>query len=100
MTVAELGRRMSSAEFSEWLAFSGLEPFGPAREDERAGVVASLMANAYRDRHVRPEPFGWQDFFPERAAEAAVDVPAPSPDDLLTKVKSIFAGLPRKKRSD
>jgi len=30
MTVAELGRRMSSAEFSEWMAYAHVEPVGPA----------------------------------------------------------------------
>ena len=40
-TVGELGERMTSAEFAEWVAFAGLEPFGSRVEDLRAGTIAS-----------------------------------------------------------
>lgn len=35
--------RMTSMELAEWEVFAELEPFGPAREDLRAGVIASML---------------------------------------------------------
>lgn len=40
---------MSSSEFSAWLAFYRLEPFGEVRADFRAGLVCSTIANLVRD---------------------------------------------------
>jgi hypothetical protein len=42
--VREMLARMGSDEFSEWLAFYQLEPFGDYRADYRSGVVASTFA--------------------------------------------------------
>lgn len=89
MTVAELGRRVSSAEFTDWLAYAEVEPFGPVREDERAGVVASVIANVYRDRKRKPEPFVPGDFF----ASAA-----PDPVDLGTKILTALGSAAGRRR--
>lgn len=44
-TVAELQRKMSSAEFGEWLAYYSIEPFGQIRDELRtARVCTSLYA--------------------------------------------------------
>lgn len=48
MTVGELLERVSSRELSEWMAYYALEPFGQERGDLQAGVVASVMANAWK----------------------------------------------------
>lgn len=40
MTVEELGSRMGSAEFSEWMALLRVEPWGPYRSDLSAAIVA------------------------------------------------------------
>lgn len=45
-TVGELQERMSSAEFTCWIAFYGLEPFGYDVEMWRMGMLASTTANA------------------------------------------------------
>jgi len=55
---------MSSREFAEWLAYSQLEPFDELRADLRAGIVASTVANVYRDTSVRAEAFQPNDFMP------------------------------------
>jgi hypothetical protein len=55
---------MSSAEFAEWLAFMELEPFGPGRDELRAGVIAAVIANVNRDSKRSSEPFVPADFFP------------------------------------
>jgi len=38
---------MSSSEFSEWMAFYSLEPFGEERDDLRAGSIASPLLNVW-----------------------------------------------------
>jgi hypothetical protein len=53
-TVEELGRELSSAEFTEWLAFYELEPFGQtwhqtataAAVTHNAGVLAATAGGA------------------------------------------------------
>lgn len=89
MPVALLLRSMSSAEFAEWQAFAALEPFGPAREDERAGQVAAVIANVNRPKG--HEPFTPASFFPNLVEERPA-VP------LLAKLKATFAHFPRKRK--
>ena len=62
--MAELQARMSSREFTAWLAYDTLDPIGAARGDLQAGIVASTVANAYRDPKKRPKPFAPADFMP------------------------------------
>ena len=56
---------MSWAQFYGWTIYSSLEPFGSKREDLRAGVVASVIANVNRDSQKRAKPFQPFEFFPE-----------------------------------
>lgn len=46
------------------MAYYKLEPFGPLREDLRAGTVAAIIANANRDPK-KSSPYSADDFFPE-----------------------------------
>lgn len=62
MTVGELLARMSSRELTEWLAFSQIEPIGDAREDLRAGIIASTIANSFRDTEKQKKPYSPADF--------------------------------------
>lgn len=77
MTVAELGRRMSAAEFAEWQAYSQIEPFGARRADQRAWLGVMALANVHRGEKAKPidlldvlpewrapvdENAGWADF--------------------------------------
>ena len=43
MTVSELGARMSSSEFAEWMAYDRLEPFGELRADYRNGLLLATV---------------------------------------------------------
>jgi hypothetical protein len=71
MTVGELADRMPAAEFTEWLAFYGLEPWGTSVDDLRFGTLASVIAAPYGGKtkpdewfvrtEVRPAG-GWQEF--------------------------------------
>lgn len=44
-TVAELKSRMSSHEFSDWVAYYGLEPWGSEINGLRHGLTASVIYN-------------------------------------------------------
>ena len=72
---------IDSSEFSEWIAFYRLEPWGDAVADIRHGIVASLIANAHRDGKARPTPFTPDDFIcwtepdPEPASLVLFDDP-------------------------
>ena len=63
MTVGELLSRVSSRELTEWQAYYGLEPFGEDRNDLRAGIVASTVANVFRKSGT--QPYKAQDFMPQ-----------------------------------
>ena len=56
MTVGELDNRMSSREFAEWMVYSQIEPFGPAREDYRAALISTVVANASGNK-MQPDDF-------------------------------------------
>jgi hypothetical protein len=59
-----LEHNLSNDELAEWWAFYVVEPFGPIREDLRAGRMAAMIANTIpRERGSRP--FTAEDFFPE-----------------------------------
>jgi hypothetical protein len=61
-TADEVLRRYTSRELSEMIAFDRLEPIGDERADRRSAIIAALIANANRDRAVRPTPFTEDDF--------------------------------------
>lgn len=47
---------MSSRELTEWMLYYGMEPFGPAREDYRAALVSSTIANCHGNK-LKPQDF-------------------------------------------
>jgi len=67
MTVDQLLAQISSRELTEWMAYALVEPWGEERADFRAGVVASVTANAYRDPKKRRTPYEPKDFMPSFA---------------------------------
>jgi len=50
-------------ELAEWMAYEELEPFGEARADMRAGIIAATFANVHRRKGARP--FKPIDFMPK-----------------------------------
>lgn len=64
MTVDELLGRIDSSELTEWLAYAGMEPFGPPHEDLRAGYIASLIYGSSHKRSDAPKQLNPSDFFP------------------------------------
>jgi hypothetical protein len=73
MSVKRTMREIDSHEFSEWMAYWLIEPFGPEREDMRHGVVAATIANVNRDPKAVPEPFDASDFFPRLSAVRSLE---------------------------
>lgn len=53
---------MGSAEFTAWLAYEQLEPFGPLSDDYRAGVMPATYYNMNRAK--TSAPLGPGDFMP------------------------------------
>lgn len=49
----------------EWIAYSHVDPFGEERDDLRAGIIASVIANSNRNPKKRPRPFTPGDFMPK-----------------------------------
>lgn len=62
-TVAELLSRVSSAELSEWMAFSTLEPFGADADFLGHAITSSTIANVNRDKNQRA--YKVEDFMPK-----------------------------------
>lgn len=54
---------MSARTFAEWQAYCSIEPFGPEAEYWRAGLIASMTANANRKKG--KDPFKPEDFMPK-----------------------------------
>jgi len=53
---------ITDRELMEWADFYHQEPFGELRNDIRAGLVCSLIANANRDTKRHPQPYEITDF--------------------------------------
>jgi hypothetical protein len=54
MPVAQLQRQMSSSEFSEWMAYYSIEPFGEERADWRGALVPYMLACFMRKKGRKP----------------------------------------------
>lgn len=63
MSVRRCQQEVSSAEFTEWMAYSQIERFGPQMDDLRMGNVAAAIYNVNRDTKTRPDAFGPADIF-------------------------------------
>ncbi len=86
MTVAELGDRMSSREFSEWIAYYRIEPFGEERADFRQALTTSAVHNGIQAQAKTPQWTSYADFmlFSEVAdTESAKPSDAPTDAGLL-----------------
>lgn len=71
-TVEELQDRMSSAEFTRWIAYANLEPFGYPMQNWRHGVSTAALVNTIRSTvpvakgHPRPKAIKAEQFMPAR----------------------------------
>jgi hypothetical protein len=81
---------VTSHEFSEWLAFSRIHPFGEDMMDARFAALEALVANLWTDGKKRWKP---EDFLPdyEKALDEAEEA---TPEiSLADKVRAFFGPL-------
>ena len=77
MTVKGLLQTVDAKELAEWRAFYNIEPFGEEREDLRAAMVCTVLANINRGKG-RP-PYRLDDFMlkfdkPEQTTEQMKEI--------------------------
>ena len=77
--VRELQGRMDAREFGCWAAFQTIEPFGDARGDMQAAIIASTIANVNRGKS--QSAFSIDDFLPRFLTRRQ------SPEDMLAMMK-------------
>jgi hypothetical protein len=64
---------IDSAEFSEWLAFYQVDPFGEERADLRAGINSAVIANIHRGGGIKA--FTAADFMPQFDRQEVTQTP-------------------------
>ena len=64
MSVRRCQMEVDSAEFIEWMAFSGIEGLGDEMNDLRCGLVTAAIYNVNRDIKKVRKPYGPIDVVP------------------------------------
>jgi hypothetical protein len=85
---------VSSREFTEWLAYARLEPFGSEADDHRMAQLLALIANVNRDPSRRRRPYSPADFLSQRGPRSE-----PDPESLrqgIDAAMAAFGGLKRR----
>lgn len=59
-------REMTAGQLAGWEAYFSVEPWGPAIEDHRAGVIAATIANVAGKQIRAGHSLAPADFFPSR----------------------------------
>ncbi len=85
MSVAHAQAEIDSVEFSEWLAYSQVDPFGEERADLRAAIIASTVANSVRGKGQRS--FTPEDFMPKWGNEQHI---GQSVEEMKSKMRAAF----------
>ena len=76
-TLEELRRSMSSSEFSLWLEMYQDDQWGEDRDDLRAGIIASTIANFAGKMRKDAQPLQPSDFMPNLSKEKEEAEPDP-----------------------
>lgn len=63
MSVARAQQEISSKEFSEWVAYNKIDPFGQDRNDLGAAIISATVCNVNRSKGSRP--YKPADFMPD-----------------------------------
>ena len=79
-SVRQAQLEISSDEFTEWLAYYQLEPFGEQIADMRHGTACALLANVNRNAEARPQAYKPDDFVPWVKREVVEVEPVQLPD--------------------
>lgn len=87
---------MTSLEFTEWMAYCEIQPFGDEVADLRHGTATALLANLNRDAEKRADPYVANDFiyWGDSAGECALPEEEPILlDDPVAQSNLIRAAL-------
>lgn len=88
----DLLQSLTSRQFSEWMAFYTLDPFGDQRADLRTGILAAVVNNRWRGKSEQPrEP---SDFMPFR------EQPEQTPQKIQRQLRSILGQVAHGKNRD
>lgn len=79
-------QQMTSRQFSEWMAYYQIEPFGPHLDNWRTGQQCSVVANCNRDTKTKKDPYVPSDFMPGKKKV----------ESLADQIRAAFTKLPRK----
>lgn len=85
MIRTDMLRRMSASEYFEWRALERVEPFGEVGNYYRTGILASMLANMYRNRDT--PAYTPLDFMPQ--FEAPVEKTPQELADTLAMIKKM-----------
>lgn len=89
MSVRRAQAEIDSREFTEWMAYATLQPFGDERADLRMALTDCLIANGLRalGGTTKGDPFKLEDFMP------FIEKQPKRKEDLASKLRRINAAL-------
>jgi hypothetical protein len=88
-TLDDLSQRMTGAEFGLWLAYYERDPFGDARGDLQAGIVAAAVANyAGKTRSAGSGPASPAEFMPFMDSDEPTEQAEPDPVAFFSSIKA------------
>lgn len=89
---------MSSREFSEWMAFYTIEPWGEERADLRQALTTSAVHNSIQAHAKHPKWTKPEDFMPfaDKPQPKTADAPV---DPAVLKDKLLAFAAPRRKKA-
>jgi len=79
---------LSGKQFTEWMAYAELEPFGEERADLRMAILASLIANVNRDPKKKSSPYEVSDFMPKFEKKEPI-----SKEDAIAAIDAMMMAL-------
>ena len=88
MSVAEAKQRISSPEFTSWMAFAAVEPFGEKRRDLQSAMICSSIFQAFTGEVINPTEF----LLKFSSSPENKDVEFQSPEQLERMLVSAFCG--------
>lgn len=89
--VRGLYRAISNPQLIEWEAYYLLEPFGEERDDLRAGIISSTVANVFRSK--RSKTFAPRDFMPRIDESSSRKTRDQTPGEILAAAEMLNAML-------
>ena len=86
---------MTAAQFTEWMAFASLEPFGSDRASLDAATICATIANVHRNPK-RTAPYEPASFMPRFGGAAA---PRSGPLSVDDQAREVFEPLAARKNT-